>query len=368
MPSDLVQNHLRHIAKQEAKFGADSEEVAVALNTLARLICQYQEAADAVPYFERSIAIREALKGPESILAALDDWIDKNSFELTEPFLLKRLAIEAGILGEVDPRIADQCDGIAARYHDQKRWHEARTFLERSLAIRERLNGADSAEVAVALEALVEVCLRSRERELADQYLERCIKTLERLFGPSSGEVAAALVSLAVVYVNSSTLQHRGIKADAKSKSRPMIVRALSIKEDLFGPDSLEVRKALEATARSYLDCGEFSEAEPLLKRLLSISERVYGDDAAALLWILVELADGYAKKRSALAEPVMKRAFAVMRTLLDARNPTSHWEMTDAPGNRTILYSPRTGLLERLIVASERVRSNLRRRWGAGY
>ncbi len=106
MPSDLVQNHLRHIAKQEAKFGTESEEVAIALNTLARLICQYEKPVDAVPYFERSIAIREALKGPESILSALDEWIDKYGLELSEPFLLKRLAIEVGILGEVDPRIA----------------------------------------------------------------------------------------------------------------------------------------------------------------------------------------------------------------------------------------------------------------------
>ena len=368
MPSDLVQNHLRHIAKQEAKFGTESEEVAVALNTLARLICEYEEPVDAVPYIERSIAIREALKGPESILPALDDWIKKDpgSFELIEPFLLKRLAIEADILGELDPRIADQCDGIAARYRGHRQWQEARTFLERSLAIREKLDGVDRAEVTATLDALVDVCLRSNDRESADRYLERCLEALERVFGSGSKEVAAALVSLAIVYANSGKLQKRGVKAAAIRKSSPMFATGLSIKEELFGADSLEVRKALEAMARSYLDCGEFSQAEPLLQRLLSIGERVYGNDAAALLWILVELAEGYAKKASARAEPLMKRGFEVMRVLLDARNPTWHLEMTDAPGNRTVLYSHGSpGLLERLIETSERVRRNLRRRWG---
>ena len=118
--------------------------------------------------------------------------------------------------------------------------------------------------------------------------------------------------------------------------------------------------------ARSYLACGEFWKAEPLLKRSLSITERVHGT-AAALLWILVELSEGYARKNSDQAGPLMQRSFEILRSFLDAKNPTCRYEISDAPEDRAALYSTGSlGLLERLVGASEMARGNLRRRWGA--
>lgn len=144
MTSHMVDKHLVHIAGLEQKFGAVSEEVAVALNTLAGLICQYEESEDAVPYFERCLAIREALGGPASILPWIDGWLGQcrhMSFRAREPFLLKRLDIMASTQGEFDQRISDQCDSLASIYLNLNRLADAR-LLERSLAIKERLKGA----------------------------------------------------------------------------------------------------------------------------------------------------------------------------------------------------------------------------------
>lgn len=363
-------NHLAHIAGLEAKFGRQSEEVAIALNTLARLICQYEEPADAVPYFERCLEIREALKGPAAILPYLDEWINQRNpvgFNVREPFILKRLAIKASTFGEIDSRVAAECDSLASTYSRLKRFAEAKPLLERSLAIKETINGVRSAEVAAALEALVDLCLHERERQQADQYLECCNEVSETVFGASSKEVARMLVSLAVAYVNSGHLQRRSVKSESLGKAQPMFERALAINEELFGPDSMEVQKALESMARAYLECGEFWKAEPPLKRLLSMCERIYGDDAAALLWILAELAQGYADERSGKAEPMLERSFDVLRKFLDAKRPTLKGAIADLPGNKEVLYSGSpAGLLEILVRASEKTRSNTRKRWGA--
>jgi tetratricopeptide (TPR) repeat protein len=368
--SDMVNSHLAHISGLEKRFGPESAEVAIALGTLARLICQYNEPADAAPYFKRSIAIRQTIYGPETILSDLDNWINQKnpvSFDVLEPFILQRLEIRATILGEADPRVAVACDAIAAEYLQHTRYAEARTFLERSLAIKQRASGAYSAAVAATLKTLVEVCLRASERQQADRYLERCNEVTETVFGARSQEVARTLVSLAVSYVSSSKLQRRSIKTESRRRAWPMFESGLSINEAVFGPDSLEVQKSLEAMARACLDSGEFWEAEPLLTRLLSVCEQIYGDDAAALLWILTEMAQGYADQQSEKAEQALQRSFDILRTLLDARKPTFRDAIADLPGDKAVLYSgSRTGLLEKLVRTSETVRRNSRRRWGA--
>jgi tetratricopeptide (TPR) repeat protein len=365
----MLDSHHAHIAKLEARFGPHSEEVAVALNTLARLIVKYEESVDAVPYFERCIAIREALKGPASILGDLDAWMDQGNlaFKAREPFMQKRIAAKASVFGELDPDVVAACDALAADYLHLKRFAEARPLLERSLAIREQLDGGPSAAVAAALETLADVCRREGRRKEADRYLERCVAVADAAFGASSREVATMLVSLAVACLNAGHSQTNSVRFDLVRKARPMVERALAITDALDGPDSLAVQKALEAVAQACLTCGAFREAEPLLKRLLSIFERAYGENAAALLWILADLAEGYASERSGEAEPMLERGFDVLRKFLDARRPVLRRSIADLSGTPEVLYGrSRDGLLEKLVRASETTRSNLRQRWGA--
>ncbi len=364
----MIEQHLAHIAGLEKKFGRDSEEVAVALRTLAGLICKYGESEDGVPFFERCIAIRESLTGPASVLPDLDDWLGQNvrmSFAAREPFLLKRIEIKVGTSGELQPDVADECASLASVYLNRNQLTEARTFLERSLAIREKLDGAHDPNVVATLEKLVDVCLRAKKREQADRYLERCDEASEAAFGARAKERAATLVSLATILISSGTSERKVFESDAVRKARPLFERAFSIYEELFGPDSLEVQKALETISRACLEFGEFSPAKPLLKRLLSICERIYGDDAAALLWILSELAQGYAEAGSMEAEPMLERSYEVLRHFLDARKPIVRHEINDLPGNAEVLYRGRGGLVERLVRTSERIRSNTRTRWG---
>jgi tetratricopeptide (TPR) repeat protein len=366
----MLDKHLAHIAGLEARFGVVSEEVAVALNTLARLICQYEEPAEAIPYFSRCIAIREELRGPTSILADLDTWIDQDNpvgFQVREPFIRKRLDIKTSLFGEFDPWVAEECDGLASTYIHLNRYSDARPLLERSLAAKKRIDGAHTAEVAATLEKLVDVCLRIGDRDLADRYLERCVKATEAVFGSNRREPADRLVSLAVMYAAACRWQRRPVKARMMHKAMPMFERGLAGIERICGPDSLEVQKALAAMSQACLESDEFWRAEPLLKRLLSTAERSYGNDAAALLWILVELALGYAREGSDKAEPVLERSFDVLKVLIDVERSRYQGRMANHAGRMDALYgSGQSGLLEKLLRAADIVRGNLRRQWGA--
>lgn len=366
----MYDDHLAHIADLEAKFGTDSLEVATALHTLAMLICQSSKPAVAIPYFERSIRIGEALRGPASLLPQLDEWINhKNSggFKVLEPFILKRLEVKAAALGDISPGVAGECDFIASRYLAGNEPSKAIPFLERSLAITTEIHGAESPEAAAALEALVGVCLVADEQELADRYCGRCLDVHERVYSGESQETAKVLVKLGVAYVAGSNQKPSSVKAERRRKAKVMFDSALTINETLFEPDNLQIQKTLEAVARAYLDCRDFREAVPPLERLLGISERAYGNDAAALLWILVALAEAYAYDGSYKAEPMLERCFAVLRTFLEAKRPTLASRIEDLSGTREALYSHKFGLLEMLVATSESIHFNTKKRWGWG-
>jgi len=364
MTSYYAPRHVQHIAELEKRFGPVSDEVAVALRSLVRVICQYEDPVDAIPFLERCLAIEEALHGPEVTLSDLNTWIGQAGgvdFEYVEPLQLRRLAVKTEVFGEASQEVA-ACEALAQRYAWSGTYSKARAFLERSIAIKERLHGVLSAEVVAAVDLLAETSARLKRWEDAETYLQRGRELKEKIFGARSEEVARSLLTSAIVFANASKLQQTGTRMERVRKAAAAFELGLNQLEERLGPDSHQVQKALEAMAGAYVDCREFRQAEPLLKRLLAKSERAHGRDAAALLWILAELAEGYANDGSEKAEPVLERSFELLRALLDAKKPI----FPSGIRNEVLYGGSGGGVLEKLVRASETFRSNLRKRWGA--
>lgn len=369
MTSFYAPRHLEHIAGLEKRFGPVSDEVATALRSLIRVILQYEDPVYAIPFLDRCLAIEEDLHGAPATLSDLNTWIDAAKgvdFEHVEPFQLRRLAIKTEMFGEASQEVAAECEAIAERYGLYGPYSKARAFLERTIAIKEELHGAISAEVAEAVDLLLETSARRKKWNDAELDLERSLELKEKTFGAKSEEFARALLDSAILYANASKLQKTGTRVQRIRKAVPAFERGLSLLEERFGRDSLEVQEALKAMIDAYLDCREFWKAEPLLKRLLARCELAYGNDAAALLWILAELAQGYSEDGSEEAEPMLARSFEVLRTFLDVKKPVYRSDIAGSPGNKAVLVrGTGRGILEKLVRASETFRENLRERWG---
>lgn len=367
MTSFYAPRHLEHIAGLEKRFGPVSDEVATALRSLVRVICQYEDPVDAAPFLERCVSIVESLHGPRSVLSDLDKWIGhaKNAdFEHIEPFQLRRLAITTEVFGEDSKPVAEECEALGRGYASSGGYAKARVLLERNISINEKLHGAHSAEVAAAVDLLAETSARLKKWQDAKADLERSLSLKRKVFGKRSEEVARCLLASAIVLANASTRQRSGSGRQSIEEAVAAFKLGLGMLEKRFGPDSLEVQAALEEMIRAYVDCRQFWTAEPLLKRLLSICERAYGEDAAALIWILAELAVGYADARSEATEPVLERGFELLQNFLGAGKPIFRHQIMDLAGNKSVLYGE--GVLEKLVQASETFRRSLGRRWGA--
>src|SRR5204862_171420 len=83
---------------------------------------------------------------------------------------------------------------LAACYLEQSKYELAEPLLQRSLAIREKVQDTDSASIARTLESLADIYDRQGKNELADSFYQRSIaaheKDCENAFGSAMGNAS----------------------------------------------------------------------------------------------------------------------------------------------------------------------------------
>jgi tetratricopeptide (TPR) repeat protein len=125
---------------------------------------------------------------------------------------------------------------------------------------------------------------------------------------------AAPLLRKAGVY-----LQERGQYKDAE----PLLVRALSIREQQSGETHLDTAMGLNNLANLYWYQGKYEQAEPLHQRALSIREQQLGETHPDTAKSLDNLANLYMDQgKYKLAEPLYQRALSIHEQQLGETDP----------------------------------------------
>lgn len=106
-----------------------------------------------------------------------------------------------------------------------------------------------------------------------------------------------------------SYLHERGLY----SLAEPLLLRALSLREQLLGEAHPDVADSLQGLASLYWEQGKYAEAEPLLLRALSIWEAQPGPEPPLMPLTLHNLASLYWRQgKYAEAEPLFRRALHI--------------------------------------------------------
>ncbi len=156
--------------------------------------------------------------------------------------------------------------------------------------------------------------------------LERALTIRENVLGPEHTEVTLSLNNLAELYRN------QGRYAEAE----PLYQRALAIREKVLDPEHLVVAESLNELAELYRVQGRYEEAEPLFQRALAIREKVLDPehpdmaDSFNSLAILYNIQGRYAE-----AEPFFQRALAIVETALGPEHP----DVAQCLGNLASIY-----------------------------
>ncbi|MBV9648315.1 MAG: tetratricopeptide repeat protein [Candidatus Eremiobacteraeota bacterium] len=102
-----------------------------------------------------------------------------------------------------------------------------------------------------------------------------------------------------------------------------LCLQALTIQENAFGSDHLDVARSLNALANVYIRQGRYAEAELLLTRALTAREKVLGPDHLDVATILINLAIIYDEQgRYADAERLYARTLEIRERLLGPHHP----------------------------------------------
>ncbi len=189
----------------------------------------------------------------------------------------------------------------------------ARELLDRGAEkIRSRLADQPLSRARL-LDTIGVVYRRMDLPEPAKPLLQKALEIREDQLGPNHPDVATSLDHLGEV---------DWLGGDYAA-AQAALERALAIREKAFGPDDLSVAAALDDLGSVLVSQGEFKTAEPVLRRALAIREKALGPDdllvAASLDDLGVLTLDRF---DPAVAEPLLRRALAIREARLGADHP----------------------------------------------
>lgn len=298
-----------------------------AFNEQAVTLFDLGKYADAIPYYQQALAIREQVLGPdhplvaESLnnlgagLSALGD------FPKAESAYRRALEIRESAFGEVNLLVAETLNNLGALHYDKGDYAAAQPYYRRSLEIRERLLGSNDLKIAGSLNNLANALQQQGELEQAEALHRRSLTIRQEILEDTDPQIALSKSNLA------NLLQNKGELDEAEELQRS----ALTIRERGLGPGHPSVADSLNNLAALLTVKGAFQEVIPLHRRALQIREKTFGRDHARVADTLHNLGTVHTEiGEYEKAEEFYNAAIAIKEKAL----PPNHPELADTLNN----------------------------------
>ena len=287
---------------RESLAAAESEALLAILHT-ARI-----REPEAEPLLRHALAVRERLLGNGHPLVAetlthLAGLTMHLKNEEMEALLRRARSIQVRARGPDHPDVATADELMATLFWKMGRYREMEPLYQRALSIRERAQGPDHPAIGATMQGLGSVYLRLREFAKSEPALLRALAIRERALGPDHHDTAWTVNTLGALY-------DQWGRAD---RAEPLYVRYLRTMERRFGPDHNSTGIALGNLGAFYANRGRLDEAQAHHERALAILERFHGSEHPNVPWALANLAGVLnGRKRFREAEPLYRRALAI--------------------------------------------------------
>jgi tetratricopeptide (TPR) repeat protein len=183
------------------------------------------------------------------------------------PLFERALAIREEVLGPDHPDTATSLSNLANLLDDQGNHAAARSLCERALAIREKVLDPEHPDTAISLNNLAALIRDQGDLAGARSLLERALAIDEKALGPEHPSTAIDVSNLARV------LSRIGHMDDAEA----LFKRAIAIGEKAHGRDHALTQRFCCHRARHLLETGRAAEALPLAEAALATHEAASG-------------------------------------------------------------------------------------------
>jgi len=271
--------HALDCASLVEKWAFEFSEAADLLNKTAHYLFKRALYAEALPIYQRALAIREKTLG----------------------------------LDHVD--VAQSLNNLALLYNDEGKYSQAEPLLRRALGIWEKALGPDHTEVAAGLGNLAESLRYQRKFTEAEPLFRRSLEIREKKQGPAHPFLAFDLNNLGLLYSEMGKY----------SEAEPLFQRALGIWENMPVPDLPNVATCLNNWGGLDYRQRKYSEAEPRYQRALAIREEILGQDHPGLAVSLNNLGMLYKQQwKHSEAETCLRQALAIWDKSLGPDHPNT--------------------------------------------
>ncbi|HLG14862.1 MAG TPA: CHAT domain-containing tetratricopeptide repeat protein [Blastocatellia bacterium] len=258
--------------------------------------------------------------------------------------------VELRLATEADHALheASKLSSEAEILREAGKYGQALSLAERSLAIREKVLGADHVDIAQSVNNVAALYKEKGDYARAEPLYQRALTMTEKALGPDHPAVDRYVNNLAVLYYT------RGDYA----KAEPLYRRSLAISEKAVGPDHPDVATSLNNLALLYKTKGDYERAEPLYRRALAIDEKALGPDHPLVATFLDNLGVVYDRKGDyARAEPLYQRALAIREKALGSDHPDIAISLNNLAGLYDLKgeYSKAEPLYQRALAIGEK-------------
>ncbi len=266
--------YLRALAIREQRLGPQHAATATCLNNLANLYDIQGKYEQAEPLYLRALAIREQQLGPQHPSTALclnnlaGLYYTQGKYEQTEPLVKRALQITEQQLGPQHPATAQSLNNLAVLYRTQGKYAQAEPLVKRALAIRTQQLGAQHPDTATSLNDLAELYRAQGKYEQAEPLYQRALAIYEQQLGEQHPDTVRSLNNLANLYV----------KQGKYAEAEPLYLRLLPILEQQVEFSLPELTaEIMHGFAFFRAVQGDRDEARIWYERALSIREQLFG-------------------------------------------------------------------------------------------
>lgn len=142
---------------------------------------------------------------------------------------------------------------------------------------------------------------------------ERVLSVVKRLWGGEGGDASFAMINLGRLYLD----------AEDYAKAEPLLLDAVRIQLNHFGPNNPQTAFGFGALGDLYSAMAEYSKAEPLYQKALEISRFIFGSEDLKTASRISDLAVLYLNIREyAKAEPLCQEALKIRQNALEPEDP----------------------------------------------
>jgi|GEM_PF-1645060 len=299
---------LFHKAIAISDHNNDKAEYARHLQNYGNKLMESERYAEAEPFLKKSLWVRQNAFGKESIEAAYSLevighlYFLENDTQSAKKYLSEALQIRKEKLGDLNPFVAHTADLLADVYANANDYKKAEQLYVLARDIYDK-NG-DPALTNV-LEALGEVYYWEEKYTECGAAMDRAIGFFEKQQKPDKNLLASAL-------------QYRAganLAQGDPNAARPMLQRALKLREDKGGTTDIQYASVLADLARTYDAPAQYETGKSFFDRSITLYEKNLPESADEMSSTLKDYAELLSKAhRPAEAAAAKKRAMALAK------------------------------------------------------